>query len=198
MRKIVLASASKRRSRILDECGISHDIKVSEYHEEHQPGEHIRDIVSRNAFKKAEISASGIADALVIGADTLVAHEDSIIGKPADAESAKQLLRRFSGSRIEVYTGICVIDTVTGEKASDAYISEISVGPISEEEIEKYFCLLGPYDKAGGFSIEGVGSIIFDDIRGSYFNILGLPMTGLSRLFKEIGLEIADYIGNPK
>jgi len=80
------------------------------------------------------------------------------------------------------------------KKASGYDKSDISVRPISDAEAEKYFRLLGPYDKAGGFSIEGVGSLIFDDIRGSYFNILGLPMIKLAELFRETGFDILDFI----
>lgn len=196
MKKIVLASASKRRSRILDECGIPHLITVSEYPEDHSEGEKVWDVVAHNAMKKSEIVAAKTENAVVVGADTLVAYKDEVIGKPSDETEARELLRKFSGNHIEVYTGICIIDTVLNKKACGIEKSEIFVKEISEEETEKYFRLLGPYDKAGGFSIEGVGSIIFDDIRGSYFNILGLPMMKLAKVFNDIGLDIADYITN--
>jgi septum formation protein len=194
MKKIVLASASKRRSRILEECGIFHEVRVSEYPEDHREGEKVWDIVAHNALKKAEAVASSERDAVVIGADTLVAHGDLVVGKPSDEHSAKKLLSMFSGNRIEVYTGVCVIDTSSGKRACAIDKSEIFVKEISDEETEKYFALLGPYDKAGGFSIEGVGAMIFDDIRGSYFNILGLPMIKLSKVFNDVGLNIADHI----
>ena len=74
-------------------------------------------------------------------------------------------------------------------KKTSLYIKEIV-----PKDIAKYFRLLGPYDKAGGFSIEGVGSIIFDDIRGSYFNVLGLPMGKLQELFRDIGLDLLDFV----
>ncbi len=194
MRKIVLASASERRSRILNECGIPHEVIVSGYPEHAAERESVWDVVAHNALKKAEVVAAESENSLVIGADTLVSHNGQAIGKPSDAGSAKALLRGFSGSRIEVYSGICLIDNVTRAKACGIDCSEIFVREITEDEIEKYFKLLGPYDKAGGFSVEGVGALIFDDIRGSYYNILGLPMTLLYRLFKEIGLDISDHI----
>ena len=194
MKNIVLASASKRRARILEECCIPHSIMVSGYLEEHFVGEKVWDIVAHNATKKAELVAAETSNAVIIGADTLVAHDDDVIGKPSDEASAKGLLRKFSGSHIEVYTGICVIDTAFGKKACGIDKSEIFVKTLAEEEVDKYFSLLGPYDKAGGFSIEGVGSMIFDDIRGSYFNILGLPMIKLAQVFNDIGLEISNYM----
>ncbi|HPN72640.1 MAG TPA: nucleoside triphosphate pyrophosphatase [Candidatus Omnitrophota bacterium] len=199
MRKIVLASASVRRSRILSECGIAHTVEVSGYPEDHFSGEKVWDIVAHHALKKAEAVALKNPDAVVIGADTLVFHDDAVIGKPAGYEEARELLKRFSGNTIEVYTGLCVIDGITGKISCGIEKSDVLVKKISEEEIERYFKLLGPHDKAGGFSIEGAGSVIFDDIRGSYFNILGLPMRRLAELFRDLGLEISDHMsGQPE
>jgi len=186
MKTIILASASERRSRILSECGIKH--KVVPGAVEEGPD------VLENAVKKAENAAGRFKDAIIIGADTLVVHDGDILGKPNSEDTAKEMLARFSGSEVEVYTGLCVIDTGTGKKASGAEKSSLSVHELADERIDKYFKLLAPYDKAGGFSIEGVGSLVFDDIRGSYFNILGLPMTKLAELFGEIGEDILDYV----
>jgi len=194
MNKIILASASKRRSQILKSCGIKHEVMLSGVEEILEEGLHVADIVKRNAQLKAEKVAEEAGDEVIIGADTLVAHGDDIIGKPSDAADAKEILRKFSGNDIEVYTGLCVIDVLTGKKATAVEMSELTVVPLTEDEVEGYFQLLGPYDKAGGFSIEGVGSLLFDNIRGSYFNILGLPMIKLKSLFKEVGLELLEFI----
>jgi septum formation protein len=196
VKRIVLASASERRARILSECGIRHEVVVSGADEDHTDGTHISDIVVDNSVRKAEAVAAGLTETVVIGADTLVAHGDDIIGKPGDEGAARELLRRFSGSDIEVYTGLCVIDTASGRKASGVEKSGLTVIGLAYDELERYFRLLAPYDKAGGFSIEGAGSLIFDDIRGSYFNILGLPMIKLAGLFKETGIDILDFINS--
>jgi len=199
MRKIILASASKRRHEILLSCGIRHTVKPSGKKEISCKNVSIMEMVRKNAEIKAESVAARSKNAVVIGADTLVVHGSTIIGKPKDAKEAKGFLFKFSGSDIEVYTGLSVIDSSNGKKASAVEMSELKVARIDKKDIERYFDLLGPYDKAGGFSIEGVGSIIFDDIRGSYFNILGLPMMTLSGLFSEIGLDLLDFIdkGHP-
>jgi septum formation protein len=105
-------------------------------------------------------------------------------------------LRLFSARRIEVFTGLYLIDTSTKKAAGEYDKSYIYMEKISNKDINRYFSLLGPYDKAGGFSIEGAGSIIFDNIRGSYFNILGLPMAKLAKLFKKLDLDILDFIKN--
>jgi septum formation protein len=194
MRTVILASASERRSRILTECGIKHKIMASGVEETNRPGVHISETVKMHAKNKAASISRGVKDAIVIGADTLVADGTDILGKPDSETSAREMLKRFSGASLEVYTGLCVIDTVTRKAASSFDRSSLKVIPLAESDIEKYFRLLAPYDKAGGFSIEGAGSLIFDNIEGSYFNILGLPMIKLAELFREIELDIVDFI----
>lgn len=194
-RKIILASASKRRSQILSSCAIRHKVVPSRADETHSRKHSASWIVVHNARKKAEAVAKKRKDSLVIGADTLVRMDSHIIGKPETAKEAKGLLRRFSGNRIEVITGLCLIDTLSGKRVWGCEKSSLYVRKMKKSEIEKFFKLLGPYDKAGGFSMEGAGSMLFDDIRGSYFNILGLPMIKLKELFNKLKLDIVDFIG---
>jgi len=192
MENIILASLSERRSRILSECGIKHEVVPSHIDEITGAGENIEKIVIKNAESKAMDVASDNTDSIVIGADTLVVHDNKVIGKPKSEEEAKCMLKNFSGSKLDVYTGLCVAKR--GQMSSGVDKSSLQVVKIGDEKIDKYFNLLGPYDKAGGFSIEGVGSLLFDNIEGSYFNILGLPMIKLKELFENIELDISDYI----
>ncbi|MFH1305640.1 MAG: nucleoside triphosphate pyrophosphatase [Candidatus Omnitrophota bacterium] len=192
--EIILASSSERRSRILSESGIRHRVVPADVEETKDSSRHISETVMINAVMKAEAVAALNANAVVIGADTLVAHGKDIIGKPADEKEAFETLRRFSGSRIEVFTGLAVIRSSAGKKAEGFEKSALNITTLTDERIRRYFKLLVPYDKAGGFSIEGIGSLIFDDIEGSYFNILGLPMARLSTLFTQVGLDILDYV----
>ena len=194
MKEVILASGSKRRSRILSECGIMHKVIPSKIKEEMYKDKDISCVVQINARQKAEEVASGSKEAIIIASDTLVAHEGEALGKPEDTDKAKKMLKRFSGQNLEVHTGLCVIDTASGKKTSGFEKSSLFVAPVKDAEFDRFFSLLSPYDKAGGFSIEGVGSLLFDNIKGSYFNILGLPMMKLSELFKEINLNILDYI----
>lgn len=191
---IILASASERRTRILAECGIAHRIVTSGADEASGRDRGISETVCENAVLKAADVAAGASNAVVIGADTLVAHGDDVMGKPDGAEDAREMLKRFSGGELEVYTGLCLIRTDSGQKAVGYEKSGLSVVKLTEPEAEKYFGLLAPYDKAGGFSIEGIGALLFDNITGSYFNILGLPMIRLGKLFNEVGLDILDFV----
>jgi septum formation protein len=104
------------------------------------------------------------------------------------------MLKAMSGKTISVYTGLCVIDMIRKRAIVDYEKTDVKVKKIKPFEFSMYFRLLGPYDKAGGFSIEGVGSFIFDDIRGSYFNVLGLPMAKLRELFKKLGVDLLKTI----
>lgn len=194
MKRIILASASKRRSKILTECGIPHEVVVTGVEEKMDEDKELYNIVIDNASRKVDSLADKERNAVIIGADTLVMHDEDILGKPSGENAARKMLKKFSGQSIDVYTGLCVVDTQEDKKACGYEKSSLVVASLSDEEIEKYFKLLGPYDKAGGFSIEGVGSLIFDNIRGSYFNILGLPMMKLAGLFREVALDISSFI----
>lgn len=194
MKKIILASKSKRRSAILKSCNIAHEAVPSRTREEHRYAGDPASLVVQNAKKKAEAAARKFNTGVVIGVDTLVLFKGKIIGKPDDRTSARKMLRSFSGNKISVYSGICVMDLYSSKESSGFDKTELRIKTIPRQDIEKYFKLLGPYDKAGGFSIEGVGSIVFDDIRGSYFNVLGLPMWKLQELFEDLGLDLLDFV----
>ena len=191
---IILASGSKKRTEILNACGIKHRVVVSRVKEEFKNGKNIKDLTIANACKKAYAVAQKLKKGLIIGADSLVTVGNEIVGKPKNRKEAKRFLQLFSGNTIAVYTALCVIDFSAGKLASGVEISKLKVKTLSNKEIEKYLKILKPYNKAGGFSIEGAGAIIFDDIRGSYFNILGLPLFTLKELLKELNINILDLI----
>ncbi|MFH1645845.1 MAG: Maf family protein [Candidatus Omnitrophota bacterium] len=194
-RSLILASASKRRSEILHSCGISHKVVASEADEIVEIRAHRAEwVVKKNAEIKAEKVSGEHKEAIVIGADTLVLLKDELIGKPKNEVEARSLLERLSGQRVEVFTAIFLMDGLSGKSVLGVEKSSLYVKKMTVEEIDRFFVYLAPYDKAGGFSIEGVGSMLFDDIRGSYFNILGLPMGTLRDLFVGIGLDILDFI----
>lgn len=195
MKRVVLASASKRRDRILTDCGIAHIVRPAAVEELFVQDMPTADLVKKNAELKALATAGErVEDAVVIGADTLVRLGDELIGKPENEQKALELLEKLSGAEVEVFTGLFVIDTGTGRSSTISQRSVLYPTDLTNGELEKYFDFLGPYDKAGGFSIEGPGGLVFDDIRGSYFNILGLPLGGLRKVLKDIGIDILDLI----
>ncbi len=193
--EIILASASKRRSQILASCGIKHKVYITGADEIHKQSRSARWNVSQNAKIKAFACAEKCKNSVIIGADTLVVLDRELIGKPGNRKEAKSLLKKFSGKKLYVVTGLCVINQLTDKNASGSESSTLYTEKLNSHDISSWFNALRPYDKAGGFSIEGVGSLIYDNIKGSYFNILGLPMIKLKRLFKKTGLNILDFCG---
>ncbi len=192
--KIILASSSKRRSNILKECGILHSIIISNVREKmlHERGARYNALM--NACLKCESVSGKLRKGYVIGADTLVSLGKRIIGKPSSRVKARQLLKDFSGKTVMVYTGLCLKDIACNKILKTTVVSKVKVKKFNYNNLDTLIKLLGPHDKAGGFSIEGVGSFIFDDVEGSFYNILGLPMGALYELFAKLGVNLLDYI----
>jgi len=188
--RIILASASKRRSKILKSCGLSHKVVVSGVPEkmDHKKGAEFN--VLRNAQAKAAKVASKCREGFIVGADTIVLMGKRLIGKPKTRKEARLLLKAFSGKTILVYTGLCVVDSKKGKSASIVDVSKLHIRKLSRETIDKFIAIAGPHDKAGGFSIEGPGAFIFDNIEGSFYNILGLPVMKLNQLFEKLGASL--------
>lgn len=190
---IILASASTRRARILDECGIRHKVVVSHAPEIMDSSKSPAYNALFNARRKAQTVAGKYNQGFIIGADTVVLANGKLIGKPRDKVEALKLLKEFSGKTIGVYTGLWVIDTRTGKSVGTSAVSQVRVKKITSQMARRFIRVAGPVDKAGGFSIEGPGSFIFDNVRGSFYNILGLPMIELYRLFEKLGVDLLEY-----
>jgi len=190
---IILASASKRRSQILSECGIPHQIVVSGVKEVLASKKGPAHTAMFNACLKAETVSRKFKTGYVIGADTIVVSGKRLIGKPRTKYEARNLLKEFSGKDILVYTGVCIKDIKKQKTVKTFVVSKVRVKRIIDKILNRFLRLSGSFDKAGGFSIEGVGSFLFDDIKGSYYNILGLPTIKLNELFEKLGVNLLEY-----
>lgn len=190
--KIILASASKRRTEILKECGIKHKVVISGFTEKIDNKKSPKINVLLNAQAKGKKVASRYKTGFIIGADTIVLVGKRLLGKPKTKKEAKGFLKLFSGKTLFVYTGLCVIDAKRGVAVSAVEESKIYVRKLSEKEINRFVKIAVSHDKAGGFSIEGPGTFIFDNIQGSFYNILGLPMHKLNHLFKKLGFDLLE------
>jgi len=188
--RVILASASKRRSKILKECGIPHRVVVSGSSEKMDHKRSAGFNVLYNAAAKARQVAEKQKDGFVIGADTVVLLGKRLIGKPKTKKEARALLKAFSGKTIFVYTGICLINAAEEKSARAVEVSKIQVKKLSRKRIDEFMKMTSPHDKAGGFSIEGPGAFIFDNIKGSFYNILGLSPARLCELFEKLGVNI--------
>jgi septum formation protein len=189
--KVILASKSSRRSDILNNIGLKFDVVKSGCDESYDVSMKPEDVVKYLSYKKAYNVAKNLGyDALVIGADTIVVLDDMIMGKPKSTKDAFDMLKKLSGRCHTVYTGICVIKTQSLEKLVDFESTIVKIKDLSDEEIENYIESGEPMDKAGGYAIQGLGSLIVERLNGCYFNVVGLPVYKLSCMLKKFGLDL--------
>jgi septum formation protein len=178
---LILASASPRRHEILLAAGIRHAVKPAHTPEIRREGEGPAEFVRRLAEEKARAVAAGSSD-IVLGADTVVAVDGLIFGKPADEREAAHMLRTLAGRDHHVYTGICLI---SGEKCvNDVATTRVSFLQMEDSEIEEYTRSGEPNDKAGAYAIQGVASRFIAGIEGCYHNVVGLPVSLVYRHLK--------------
>jgi septum formation protein len=183
--RVVLASASPRRRELLDLVGITHEVRPANIDESYLAGETPREHAERLARGKA--NALDIADAVVIGSDTIVVVDGDVLGKPRDRAHATEMLRRLSGRAHTVMTGVAV--RWRGTLVSAVEEVGVTIRQLSDAEIERYIDTGEPMDKAGAYGIQGYGATIVDRVDGDYFSVMGLAVNRLVRLCAEHGLR---------
>jgi septum formation protein len=186
----VLASGSPRRSELLALLGISFDVVVPDVDEIPLPGETSLDLVARLAAAKAIAIAADRPDAVVIGADTAVDVDGEILGKPEDADCARRMLRTLSGRTHVVNTGVAL--AVDGEVATARTSSDVTFGALSDADIGWYLGTGEPFDKAGGYALQGAGGVFVTTVSGSVSGVLGLPLHETADLLRNWGGFVAD------
>ncbi len=190
MKKIILASQSPQRRKLLKFLGLRFTVKPSRAEELHKIKTTCSALVMENALRKAKDVAAGLKEGVVIGADTLVYADKKIIGKPRNLKEARRILKTLFSHPQWVYTGVAVIDVATGKTLVDYEKATIFRVPLSDAGITHYHRRINPFDKAGGFQIEGWGSIFIHRIEGCYSNVIGLPMAKLAGMLKKVGVSI--------
>lgn len=184
--KIILASASPRRKELLRQIGLDFAIAVAEIDEQRMPNETPAALVKRLAAEKA--SAIFEPGNIVIAADTIVAIDTEVLGKPVDAVDAKKMLRMLSGRSHFVYSGFCVRDEK--KAVSDVVATEVVFRDLSDEEIDAYVASGEPLDKAGAYGIQGGAAKFISEIHGDYYNVVGLPLCRLTMVLdREFGVK---------
>ena len=194
-RKIILASASPRRKELLEKLDLEFSVCPADIDESLLPDEDAGMYPLRTAVQKAMAVAKTTEDALVIAADTVVAVDDDILGKPRDEAEAKAMLQRLSGREHIVITGIGVVDTASGRTLSATEQTIVYFHPLRDEEIDAYIATGECMDKAGSYGIQGKGSLLVRKIDGDYFNVMGLPLSRLYRLLLNIDADILKKTG---
>lgn len=193
--KIVLASASPRRSQILGSLGIPFSAFPVNVIESPLDGELPVAMALRLSEAKAQAAKEQFPDSLIIAADTIVVKGDYILGKPVDADDALRMLTLLSGAEHSVITAISI---AFDQLHSDYCETSVSFHKLTEEEIRWYIATGEPMDKAGGYGIQGYASIFIERISGSYSNVVGLPVRLLEELLQNFGYSIRDFINNDK
>jgi len=192
MRPIVLASGSPRRRELLTQIGLEYTMVTSRKEEVLRYREP-RDVVEDLSRQKAEDIASQAADgAVVIGADTVVALDGEILGKPHGPEEAAAMLTKLQWRTHQVFTGVTLVfkdkDGKTEEEVSFSEETKVHIYPMSEDEIRRYVATGDQLDKAGAYGIQGIFAAYVEGITGSFYNVMGLPV---GRLYQELKERMA-------
>ena len=187
--RIVLASNSPRRKELLSQVGVVFEIIPSKF-EVQIIGLPPAEMVEHFAYMKAKDVASTIrGEALVIGSDTIV-YLDEIMGKPGSRQDAVDMLCKLGGKEHTVLSGLCIINTATGESLTGYESTRVKMKELSSNEIQSYIDTGEPLDKAGAYAIQGIGSLFVEGIEGDYFNVVGLPLFRLGKMLKHFGVEL--------
>jgi septum formation protein len=182
--KLILASASARRARILRDAGFAFEAVPCEVDETPPQGEAPQEFARRLAQEKAHLTAARVTGpAIVVGADTVVVAGGRVLGKPRSAEEASAMLRILSGRTHTVYTGLAIIRLPDGASRVDIAATQVTFNPMSAEEISAYVASGEPFDKAGAYGIQERGGRFISRVEGCYFNVVGLP---LARLYSHL------------
>ncbi len=188
--RLVLASASPRRSELLHMLGADFKVIPSEIEEDSDPTVPVGELVERNALEKASDVARRTKTGLVIGADTVVALDGKVYGKPLDIDDARRMLSTLAGRTHRVFSGVAVVRAEDGEQRTAYAVTEVTFRPLSDAQIDRYFDMIEPLDKAGAYAIQGAGGVIIEKISGCYYNVVGLPLTVLDELLSHFDEQL--------
>jgi septum formation protein len=188
---LVLASSSPSRAALLERLGLPFEIRAPNVNETPLSAEQPEQLVSRLAEAKARAVGIGFSKALVIGADQVALLGQDILGKPGTYERAVQQLRAASGRKVNFYTGLCVLNTATGQTQTRIEIFQVQFRHLTEAQIEHYLQREQPYQCAGSFRSEGLGIALFKHLRGDDpTTLIGLPLIRLTELLAQEGYSV--------
>lgn len=196
---IYLASASPRRREILVSLGFQPVPLAAETDETARPGEAVADYVVRmarqkNAAARQLAAQRGLALAQpLLSADTVVALDNAILGKPRDAAHARELLESLSGREHQVWTAVCV--SLGGQTLEAAQRSDVRFKELSAQEIAAYIASGEPLDKAGAYGIQGIGGVFVAHLSGSFSGVMGLPVFETVQLLRQLGAPVPPFTG---
>ena len=190
MIRLILASNSPRRRDLLRNAGFEFDVRPSGIEESRLPDESPEDFARRLARDKAlDVARQSEAGSLVLGADTVVAIDREFLEKPVDAVDAARMLRTLSGRTHRVITAVCLISAPERVLAWRHETTSVTFRKLTNQEIESYVASGEPFDKAGGYAIQGLASRFVPRVEGCYFNVVGLPVPLVYEIVKSIAIK---------
>lgn len=192
MKSLVLGSTSPRRQQLLEAVGLAFTLArpdIDERAHDHEPAEQYVYRLSRE--KAHAVAAQGFSEALILTADTTVADEGVILGKPEDAADAEQMLYALRGRPHHVYSGVTLLDAATGQIDTIVVTSEVHMRDLTDDEISAYVASGDPFGKAGSYAIQNQQHRPVEALQGCYTNVVGLPMCMVCVLLRQYGVEAA-------
>ena len=189
-RKIILASKSEPREIILAATGLKFEVQKSSYKEDMTEKIPAHKLVQKLALGKAQNVAEKNKNAIIIGADSFVVLGKEFLGKPHTVKKAKEMLKKISGKKHQLITGIAIIDTKKDKTITDYDITEVYFKKLSEKEIDLYIKTKEPLKKAGGYAVQGTGSVLIEKINGNHTNVIGLPTNKIYKHLLKLDVDI--------
>ena len=190
MRKIILASKSKQRKKLLEIIGLDFQIEKSNYIEDMTEKIPAHKLAQKLALGKARDVAKKHKNAIIIGADTFVVLGKEFLGKPHTPQKAREMLKKISGKKHQLITGIAIIDTKKNKTIIDYEITEVWIKKMFDKEIKEYIKTGEPLDKAGGYAIQKLGCLFIEKINGGYTNVVGLPINKVYEHLLKLKVDI--------
>lgn len=190
MKKIVLASTSPRRKMLLKQIGLNFEVVASDFKEKIDIKMSPHKLAQELSLGKAKAVAIKLSNSIIIAADTFVTFKGKILGKPKEEQDAKRILKLLSGKMHLIITGFTIIDTTTGQTATNSVETKVYFKKLTNKEINSYVETGEPLDKAGAYGIQEKGSLFVKKIEGDYFNVVGLPIYALVEALKKFGVKI--------
>jgi septum formation protein len=185
---IVLASESTRRVDILRTLGVSFSIMPPGIDERRKAYESPKDYVLRMSYQKAQKVGDLFPDKWIIGADTVVVHKGKVLGKPQTEEGAVAMLKRLRANWHKVFTGYCILNVSKQIVYQDVAETKVFIKDLTDEEITNYVSTSEPFDKAGSYAVQGKGGYMVKEIKGSYTNVVGLPICEITDALLSLGI----------
>ncbi|MGI6622735.1 MAG: septum formation protein Maf [Clostridiaceae bacterium] len=200
MLNLILASASPRRIELLKMIDLAFEVMPANIEEESEgfndAGKYVMEMSKRKALYVAKkVRGKAAEDTFVLGADTVVSIDGIILGKPTDENHAFRMLKLMENRWHEVITGLTLVNAKTLKCQTDSELTRVKISSYPKGFMDRYLSTKEPYDKAGSYGIQGLGSLMVECIEGCYFNVMGLPLFRLSRMLEKEGHEVLSWLG---